>query len=136
MRLIPATLLVLVTFSRPALACPSAPDPSFDRMIKEATLIVRGQVVRETGNDRKDSQGLIQRSSDVLVERVYKGAAPGVLRVRWKDYSQSLCPRPSLNKGDYGFFFLSGLGSEFVLVDEQFGKLAVSRSQAFSQDLD
>jgi hypothetical protein len=132
MRLL-AALFVLAVLPGTAFACPSGIEPSFEFMIKEATLIVRGQVIRETGSSR-NAQGVMPHRSEVLVERTYKGAASRVIRVNWKDYY--LCPRAYLAKNDYGLFFLRASGSEFVLVDEQFGKLAVSRSQDTAPSLD
>ena len=133
MRLIPA-LLGLIAIPATAFACVSGLEPGFDRMIKESTLIVRGQVFHETGDNQENPQGVNQHWSDVVVERVYKGAPPGVIRIRWKEYS--LCPRARLNKGGYGLFFLRASGSEFLLVDEEYGMLAVSRWQDNSGGLD
>jgi hypothetical protein len=132
MRLITA-FFVLVTIPTTALACASSTEPGFDWMIKDSTLIVRGEVLLETG-DNQWNQGQIQRWSNVLIERAYKGASSGVIRVSWKEYL--MCPRARVHKDDYGLFFLRASGSEFVLVDEQYGMLAVSRWQDDSQGLD
>src|SRR5215475_12544424 len=133
MRLLP-TLFVLVTISTTALACPSGVEPAFDRMIMDSTLIVRGQVLSEIGDNQWNRQNEKQHWSDVLIERTYKGASSGGIRVSWKEYLG--CPRARVLKNDYGLFFLSASGSEFVLVDEEYGKLAVSRSQDDSEGLD
>ena len=133
MRLIYA-FFVLITIPTTALACPGSVEPGFDRMIKDSTVIVRGQVLHESGDSQWNSQGWRQHFSDVLIERTYKGVAPSVTRVSWKDYVG--CPRARLEKDDYGLFFLRGNGSEFVLADEQYGKLAVSHWQDGSQGLD
>jgi len=133
MRLIPA-FFFLVTISTTALACLSSLEPGFDRMIKDSTLIVRGQVLWETGDNQWNPQGQRQHWSDVLIARAYKGASSSVIRVSWKEYLG--CPRARVNKDDYGLFFLRASGSEFVLVDEQYGKLAVSRGQDDPHGLD
>ena len=133
MRLIPA-FFFLVTISTTALACPGGLEPGFDRMIKDSTLIVRGQVLWETGDNQWNPLGQRQHWSDVLIERAYKGASSSAIRVSWKEYAT--CPRARLNKNDYGLFFLRASGSEFVLVDEQYGMLTVSRWQDDSQGLD
>jgi hypothetical protein len=132
MRLVLA-FFVLVTVSTTALACIGGVEPSFDRMIKDSTLIVRGEVLLETGDNQWNSQGQIQHWSNVLIERAYKGTSSGVIRVSWKEYL--MCPRAQVHKDDYGLFFLRASGSEFVLVDEQYGMLAVSRWQDDSQGL-
>ena len=133
MRLIYA-FFVFITISTTALACIGSVEPGFDRMIKDSTLIVRGQVLHESGDKQWNSQGWRQHISDVLIERTYKGVAPSVTRVSWKDYFG--CPRARLEKDDYGLFFLRDNGSEFVLADEEYGKLAVSHWQDGSQGLD
>src|SRR2546426_766560 len=117
-----------------ALACPGSVEPGFDRMIKDSTVIVRGQVLHESGDSQWNSQGWRQHFSDVLIERTYNGVAPSVTRVSWKDYVG--CPRARLEKDDYGLFFLRGNGSAFGLADEEYGKLAVSHWQDGSQGLD
>ena len=117
-------------------------------MIKNSTLIVRGQVLRETSENQedllnanrfdvlieRDLRGVTTHRSDVLSERVYEGAPAGVIRVSWKSYA--LCTRARLDRDDYGLFFLRANGSEFVLVDEQFGKIPISRWQDNSQGQD
>jgi hypothetical protein len=133
MRLILA-FFVLVSVSTPAVACISALEPSLDWMIKGSTLIVRGQVLREIGTSTENLDRVKQHRSEVLIERVYVGAPPAVIRVNWKEYS--LCPRAFLKKDDYALFFLRASGSEFVLVDEEFGKLKVSHWQDASQSPD
>jgi hypothetical protein len=129
MRLLSA-IFVLVIISTPAFACPSPVEPAFEWMIKDSTLVVRGQVSRETGDKQGDLQGVKQHSSDVLIERVYKGYAPSVIRVRWKEYA--MCPRAYLGKDNYGLFFLRADGSEFVLAEETYGMVPVSRWQDYS----
>jgi len=103
-------------------------------MIMDSTLIVRGQVLSEIGDNQWNRQNEKQHWSDVLIERTYKGASSGGIRVSWKEYLG--CPRARVHKDDYGLFFLRASGSEFVLVDEEYGKLAVSRSQDDSEGLD
>ena len=132
MRLIPV-FFVLLAIRTAALACVSSTEPGFDWMIKDSTLIVRGEVLRESG-DNQWIQGEKRHASDVLVERAYKDTASNIIRVSWKEYAT--CPRARLNKNDYGLFFLRASGSEFVLVDEQYGMLTVSRWQDDSQGLD
>jgi len=95
MRLIYA-FFVFITISTTALACIGSVEPGFDRMIKDSTLIVRGQVLHESGDKQWNSQGWRQHISDVLIERTYKGVAPSVTRVSWKDYFG--CPRARLEK--------------------------------------
>jgi hypothetical protein len=133
MRLIPA-FFVLLTIPTTALACVGNLEPSFDRMIKDSTLIVRGEVLRESGDNQWNPRGEKQHASDVLVERAYKDTASNVIRVSWKEYIG--CPRARLDQNDYGLFFLRASGSEFVLVEDQYGKLAVSRWQDDSSSLD
>jgi hypothetical protein len=133
MRLIPA-FFGLVTISTSVFACPGGVEPAFDRMIRDSTLIVRGQVLSETGDNQWNPQNQKQHWSDVLIERTYKGASFGGIRVGWKEYLR--CPQARVHKNDDGLFFLSASGSEFVLVDEEYGKLVVSRSQDDSQGLD
>ena len=125
---------VLVTVSTRALACPSAEEPSLYRMIKSSTLIVRGQVLRDIDVGPENLLKPKQHRSGVLIQRVYDGTPPAIIRVNWKEYP--LCPRVSLKKGDYGIFFLRASGSEFAFVDEQYGKLAVSHWQDASQSPD
>ena len=132
MRLTPA-LFGLLAIPTAALACVGSTEPGFDRMIEDSTLIVRGEVLRESG-DNQWIRGEKQHASDVLVERAYKDAASNIIRVSWKEYAT--CPRAHLNKNDYGLFFLRASGSEFVLVNEQYGMLTVSRWQDDSQGLD
>jgi len=122
MRLIPV-FFVLLAIRTAALACVSSTEPGFDWMIKDSTLIVRGEVLRESG-DNQWIQGEKRHASDVLVERAYKDTASNIIRVSWKEYAT--CPRARLNKNDYGLFFLRASGSEFVLVDEQYGMLTVT----------
>jgi hypothetical protein len=133
MRLIPAFFILLLTIPTTALACLSSTEPAFDRMIKDSTLIVRGEVLRESG-DNQWLQGQKQHASDVLVDRAYKGTPSNVIRVSWKEYFG--CPRARLDQKDYGLFFLRASRSEFELVDEQYGRLAASRSQDDSGALD
>ena len=132
MRLIPV-FLVLLAIPTAALACVGSTEPGFERMIKDSTLIVRGEVLRESG-DKQWIRGEKQHESDVLVERAYKDTPSNIIRVSWKEYVT--CPRAHLNKNDYGLFFLRASGSEFVLVNEQYGMLTVSRWQDDSQGLD
>jgi hypothetical protein len=120
--------LFVLTFSTTALACPSSEDPAFEWMINGSTLVVRGEVLRDSVNNRGTTG--TKHWSEVRIVRTYKGAAPNVIRVRWNEYH--LCPRARLIKGDYGLFFLRKDGSDFVLVEEQFGKVNVSRSQNVS----
>ena len=89
MRLILA-FFVLATIPTTALACLTASEPGFYRMIKNSTLIVRGQVLRDTEDNR--GIGLLEQKhlSDVRVERVYKGTAPQIIRVGWKEYSRGM----------------------------------------------
>jgi hypothetical protein len=126
MRLFPA-FFVLLTIPSTAFACLMAPEPAFERMINESTLIVRGQVFRETVDKQLKVQGPTQHWSDVVIQRVYKGSPPGTIRIEWNEYA--LCPRAHLGKDDYGLFFLRASGSEFELVNETYGKLAVSHWQ-------
>jgi len=133
MRLSPAFFVLLLTIPATALACIGSIEPGFDRMIKDSTLIVRGEVLRESG-DNEWNKGEKQHASDVLVDRAYRGTASNVIRVSWKEYFG--CPRARLDQKDYGLFFLRASGSEFVLVDEQYGRLAVSRWQDDSRGLD
>jgi len=123
----------LVTFSTPSLACLSSIEPSIASMIMNSTVIVRGQVLRQIAGT-ENPKGTKQNWSDVLVERVYEGTPPPVIRVSWKSYA--MCPRASLKKNDYGLFFLRASGSEFVLADEQYGVLEVSHWQDISQSPD
>jgi len=125
---------VLITIPATALACIGSIEPSFDGMISGSTLIVRGQVIRQGGDNQSNAQGEKQNWSNVLVERTYKGAASNVITVSWKEYLN--CPRARLDTDDYGLFFLRASGSEFALVDDQFGKLAVSQSQDVSPGMD
>ncbi len=67
-------------------------------MIKDSTLIVRGQVLWETGDNQWNPQGQRQHWSDVLIARAYKGASSSVIRVSWKEYLG--CPRARVNKDD------------------------------------
>ena len=133
MRLLLA-FFVLVTVSTRALACISAGEPSLYRMIKSSTLIVRGQVLREIDAGPENLLEPKQHRSEVLIERVYDGTPPAIIRVNWKEYP--LCPRVSLKKGDYGIFFLRASGSDVVFVNEEYGKLAVSHWQDASQSPD
>jgi hypothetical protein len=100
----------------------------------DSTLIVRGQVLSETGDNQWNPQGEKQHWSGVVVERAYKGTAPRVIQVGWKEYVG--CSRARLDKDDYGLFFLRESGPGFALVDEQYGKLVVSRWQDDSGVLD
>ena len=84
MRLIPA-FFVLVAISTTVFACPGGVEPAFDMMIRASTLIVRGQVLSETGDNQWNAQNQKQHWSDVLIERTYKGASSGGIRVSWKD---------------------------------------------------
>jgi len=133
MRLI-AAFFVLITLSTTTLACPGSIEPDFDRMIPASTLIVRGQVIHESSDPQWNPQGWRQHISEVLVERTYKGIAPGVTLVIWKEYVG--CPRTRLENGDYGMFFLRRNSSDFMLADEEFGKLEVSHWQDNSLGLD
>jgi len=133
MRLIYAFLL-LIAIPTASLACIGSIEPAFDRMIRNSTLIGRGQVIHESSDREWNSQGSKQHISEVLFERTYKGMAPSVTHVTWKEYID--CPRARLEKDAYGLFFLRGNGSEFILADEEYGRLAVSHWQDNSQDLD
>src|SRR5262249_51883702 len=126
MRFLPV-FFVLFTIATTGMACIGSAEPWFERMIGDSTLIVRGQVLAQAGGNPSNAQGEKQYWSNVLVERTYKGGAPSVIRVNWNEYVA--CPRARLDKDDYGLFFLRASGSEFVLVDDQYGKLAVSHSQ-------
>jgi hypothetical protein len=52
-----AAFFALFTISTPALACLTPIEPGLDGMVKDSTLIVRGQVLRETGNIRENARG-------------------------------------------------------------------------------
>src|SRR5207245_9446000 len=105
----------------------------YDWRIQQCTLIVRSELLRDSRDDHW-IQGEKRHASAVLVERAYKDTASNIIRLSCKEYAP--CPRARLNKNDYGLFFLRASGSEFVLVDEQYGMLTVSRWQDDSQGLD
>ena len=103
--------LILFISPMTAFACLTPAEPSFDWMIKESTLILRGQVFRMAAQGNSD--GVNQYVSDIVIERVYKGIPPSLVRVNWKE--SSMCPRARLTKDQYGLFFLRANGSEFVI---------------------
>jgi hypothetical protein len=124
---------VLATIPTTALACLTG-EPGLYWMIKNSTLIVRGQVLRDNDDNRGIGPLEQKHLSDVRVERVYKGTAPSVIRVGWKE--TVYCPGARLDKNAYGLFFLRPGGSEFLLVSEEYGKLTVSRWQDDSRSPD
>jgi hypothetical protein len=127
-------LLALLSFPGIAAACSSSVEPTFDRMIRDSLLIVRGQVLRDTA-DTGDSQEPVNHQSDIRVERIYKGTAPGSVRVNWKKYS--FCARARLDLNAFGLFFLRARGSDFELVEEEFGGIVnISRWEDDAPGLD
>src|SRR2546428_13388091 len=94
---------VLLAIRTAALACVSSTEPGLDWMIKDSTLIVRGEVLRESG-DNQWIQGEKRHASNVLFERAYKETASNIIRASWKEFAT--CPPCPLNMKQLCLSFL------------------------------
>jgi len=138
---------VLLTLSAASMlhakVMPSWGSESVPQLFAKSSLVFSGQVgtvsqTEQTGSDGDGPSRLLLRvTATVKVDRLYKGDASGAaVAITYDRPADDVCAVSfciTLKTGEYGLFFVTGVGNNYQLVDAHFGRWSVSRSHPVPQ---
>lgn len=132
-RIASAIICLLVTSAWSAVV-PSPGSESVPLLFSSASLVFKGEVSSvaqvSVGRNASGESGPTRFVATVLVDRLYKGDAPGgAVHIEFDRPSGAQCtvsPCLSLKAGDYALYFLTAADTQHRLIDKYFGMFNVS----------